>query len=96
MSFQKNTSVSLNMEVFRGKEFIQVCKVSFVKAWSMSRKSGSLILPLKIKNKKTDYLIQHLVNSNTILLPAGIGIRTNQSSNLQILKYWIEGGMLKL
>ena len=85
MSFQKNTSVSLNMEVFKGKEFIQVCKVSFVKAWSMSRKSGSLILPLKIKNKKTDHLIQHLVNSNTILLPAGIGIRTNQSSNTQIL-----------
>ena len=84
MSFQKNTSVSLNMEVFKGKEFIQVCKVSFVKAWSMSRKSGSLILPLKIK-KKTDHLIQHLVNSNTILLPAGIGIRTNQSSNTQIL-----------
>ena len=83
MSFQKNTSVSLIMEVFKGKEFIQVCKVSFVKAWSMSRKSGSLILPLKIK--KTDHLIQHLVNSNTILLPAGIGIRTNQSSNTQIL-----------
>ena len=84
MSFQKNTSVSLNMEVFKGKEFIQVCKVLFVKAWSMSRKSGSLILPLKIK-KKADHLIQHLVNSNTILLPAGIGIRTNQSSNTQTL-----------
>lgn len=53
------------MEMFKGKEFIQVCKVSFLKAWSMSRKSESLILRLKLK-KKTDHLIQHL----------GMGIQT--------------------